>query len=62
MVFHVDFAVFLINGRENRKAAKHGPLPECLWTQERTLKLPSSSNYFSKSPVSECIEQIWGKK
>jgi hypothetical protein len=32
-----------------------------LWTQERVHKLPSSSNYFSKSPVSD-ISRKFGEK
>jgi hypothetical protein len=43
------------------KTAKHGARPEDLWTQERIHKLPSSSNYFSKSPVSD-ISREFGEK
>jgi hypothetical protein len=43
------------------KTAKHGPRPECLWTHERVHKLPSSSNYFSKSPVSDILRKFGEK-
>jgi hypothetical protein len=43
------------------KTAKHGAWPEDLWTQERVHKLPSSSNYFSKSPVSDKSRKFEGK-
>jgi hypothetical protein len=56
IVFHDEPLLFF--GREHRQIAKHGPAPEDLWTQERVHKLRTSTNHFSKSPVSDLSRQF----